>query len=144
MRRDDDDDVLGSVAFDLETLSNRQTVRGWYPLTNEVEDPGKYWTKRALAEKEDTSPRVDKLVLNSTHMQVNVLAFGPIADKIGGREHQIDIPPNSSVRFLLEEMGLDMWLGQGIVISINGTKVGEDEPISEGDEVALLPPVSGG
>jgi len=77
-------------------------------------------------------------------MQVNVLAFGPIADKIGGREHQIDIPPNSSVRFLLEEMGLDMWLGQGIVISINGTKVGEDEPISEGDEVALLPPVSGG
>ena len=59
---DDDDDVLASVAFDLETLSNRQTVRGWYPLTNEVEDPGNYWTKRALAEKEDTSPRVGELV----------------------------------------------------------------------------------
>ncbi len=70
-------------------------------------------------------------------MQVNVLAFGPIAEEMGGREHQIEVPPNSSVRFLLEEMGLDMWLSQGIVISINGAKVGGDEPISEGDEVAL-------
>jgi len=84
------------------------------------------------------------MVLNSVYMQVNVLAFGPIAEKMGGREHQFEVPPNSSVRFLLEEIGLDMWLGQGLVLSINGSIVGEDEPISEGDEVALLPPVSGG
>jgi molybdopterin converting factor small subunit len=84
------------------------------------------------------------MALNSVSMQVNVLAFGPIAEKMGGREHKFEVPPNSSVRFLLEEIGLDMWLGQGIVLSINGSIVGEDEPISEGDEVALLPPVSGG
>jgi molybdopterin converting factor small subunit len=30
------------------------------------------------------------------------------------------------------------------MVSINGQQVGEDEPLSEGDEVALLPPVSGG
>jgi len=114
------------------------------------------------------------MVLNSVYMQVNVLAFGPIAEKMGGREHKFEVPPNSSVRFLLEEIGLDMWLGQGLrehkfevppnssvrflleeigldmwlgqglVLSINGSIVGEDEPISEGDEVALLPPVSGG
>ena len=73
-----------------------------------------------------------------------MIAFGPLAEKIGGREHNIEVPPSSSVRFLLEEIGIDMWLSQGLMVSINGQQVGEDEPLDEGDEVALLPPVSGG
>ena len=77
-------------------------------------------------------------------MQVKVMAFGPLAEQIGGREHNIEIPPSSSIRFLLEELGIDMWLSQGITVSINDKKVGEDEPLTEGDEVILLPPVSGG
>jgi molybdopterin converting factor small subunit len=77
-------------------------------------------------------------------MQVKVIAFGPLTEQIGGREHNIEVPPSSSVRFLLEEIGIDMWLSQGLMVSINGQQVGEDEPLSEGDEVALLPPVSGG
>jgi len=84
------------------------------------------------------------MVLNSRTMLVSVLTFGPLAEETGGREHQIEIPPNSSVRFLLEEMGLDKWLGDRLSVSINGVIVGEDEPISEGEEIALLPPVSGG
>ena len=82
--------------------------------------------------------------LDSVFMQAKVLAFGPIAEEMGGREHLVDILPNSSVRFVLEELGLDMWLSQGLMVSINGNKVSEDEPVSDGDEVALLPPVSGG
>lgn len=84
------------------------------------------------------------MVLNSAAMQVKVIAFGPLAEQIGGREHNIEVPPSSSVRFLLEEIGIDMWLSQGLMVSINGQQVGEDEPLDEGDEVALLPPVSGG
>ena len=30
------------------------------------------------------------------------------------------------------------------MLNLNGTKVSEDEPVSDGDEIALLPPVSGG
>ena len=82
--------------------------------------------------------------LDSVFMQAKVLAFGPIAEEMGGREHLVDILPNSSVRFVLEELSLDMWLSQGLMISINGNKVSEDEPVSDGDEIALLPPVSGG
>ena len=82
--------------------------------------------------------------LDSVFMQAKVLAFGPIAEEMGGREHLVDIMPNSSVRFVLEELGLDMWLSQGLMVSINGNKVSEDEPVSDGDEIALLPPVSGG
>ena len=93
---------------------------------------------------QDTAPRVDKMPLDSVFMQAKVLAFGPIAEEMGGREHQVDILPNSSVRFVLEELGLDMWLSQGLMVSINGNKVTEDEPVCDGDEIALLPPVSGG
>ena len=82
--------------------------------------------------------------LDGVFMQAKVLAFGPIAEEMGGREHQVDILPNSSVRFVLEELGLDMWLSQGLMVSINGNKVSEDEPVCDGDEIALLPPVSGG
>ena len=82
--------------------------------------------------------------LDSVFMQAKVLAFGPIAEEMGGREHLVDILPNSSVRFVLEELGLDIWLSQGLMVSINGNKVSEDEPVSDGDEIALLPPVSGG
>lgn len=82
--------------------------------------------------------------LDSVFMQAKVLAFGPIAEEMGGREHLVDILPNSSLRFVLEELGLDMWLSQGLMVSINGNKVSEDEPVSDGDEIALLPPVSGG
>ena len=91
-----------------------------------------------------TAPRVDKMPLDSVFMQAKVLAFGPIAEEMGGREHLVDILPNSSVRFVLEELGLEMWLSQGLMVSITGNKVYEDEPVSDGDEIALLPPVSGG
>lgn len=77
-------------------------------------------------------------------MQAKVLAFGPLAEQMGGREHIVEILPNSSVRFIMEELGIEMWLSQGLVVSINGRKVAEDEPINDGDEIALLPPVSGG
>jgi len=82
--------------------------------------------------------------LDSVFMQAKVLAFGPLADELGGREHLVEILPNSSVRFILEELGVEMWLSQGLVVSINGNKVAEDEPVTDGDEIALLPPVSGG
>jgi molybdopterin converting factor small subunit len=77
-------------------------------------------------------------------MDVQVLAFGPLAEKLGKREHTISLPPQCSVRFLLEELELEDWLQLGLAIAVNGQKVGEDHALSESDEVALLPPVSGG
>ncbi len=77
-------------------------------------------------------------------MQVTVLAFGPIAEALEGRTHHIELPANSSARFLIEEIGMEMWLGKGLAISLNGHQVSEDTPLSDGDEIALLPPVSGG
>ena len=76
--------------------------------------------------------------------RAKVLVFGPLADELGGREHSVVILPNCSVRFVIEELGIESWLEQGMMVNVNGIKVSEDEPISDGDEIALLPPVSGG
>lgn len=92
----------------------------------------------------DTAARVDKIPLRGVIMQAKVLVFGPLADELGGREHSVEIRPNCSVRFVIEELGLESWLQQGIMVNVNGIKVAEDEPVSDGDEIALLPPVSGG
>ena len=59
---DDDDDVLGEVSFDLEKLSDRKTVRGWYPLRPRI-DADQYWQRRWQAEREDQSPRAGELCL---------------------------------------------------------------------------------
>ena len=93
---------------------------------------------------QDRTPRVDKIPLHSADMQAKVLAFGPLAEELGGREHFVDILPNCSVRFVIEELGLESWLSQGLMVNINGIKVADDQPVSDGDEIALLPPVSGG
>ena len=77
-------------------------------------------------------------------MQVKVLAFGPIAERLGGRVHEVTIPPNSSVRYLIEELGIEEWLNNSLSISVNDSIVSEDHPLTDGDEIALLPPVSGG
>ena len=77
-------------------------------------------------------------------MQVKVLAFGPIAERLGRRVHEVTIPPNSSVRYLIEELGVEEWLNNSLSISVNDSIVSEDHPLTDGDEIALLPPVSGG
>ena len=84
------------------------------------------------------------MVLVSPVMQVNVLAFGPLAEILGGRSHEVTIPPNSSIRYLIEELGLEDWLNNSLSISVNDNIVSEDHPLTDGDEIALLPPVSGG
>ena len=37
---------------------------------------------------------------------------------------------------MLEELGLDDWLSKGLMLNINGVRVGEDEPVNDGDEIA--------
>ncbi|HIL65918.1 MAG: hypothetical protein CXT71_05125 [Methanobacteriota archaeon] len=77
-------------------------------------------------------------------MKVRVLVFGPIAEALGAKQHDIELPESSSACFLIEELRQEHWLNRGLIISVNGHIVNADEPLAEGDEIALLPPVSGG
>jgi molybdopterin converting factor small subunit len=42
------------------------------------------------------------------------------------------------------KLGLEEWISFGLSVALNGERCSIDTTLSEDDEVALLPPVSGG
>ena len=81
-------------------------------------------------------------------MQVRVLYFGVLKDVVGRREERLQLEPGSDVGGLFAVCagrfpGLEKHAAS-ILFSRNQEFVSREESLQEGDEVALLPPVSGG
>jgi MoaE-MoaD fusion protein len=79
-------------------------------------------------------------------MQVRVLCFGVLKDWLGGPAATVDLPEGATVAALLQRLrarrpGKKL---QGIAVSVNAEFANKDRVLREGDEVGLLPPVSGG
>lgn len=81
-------------------------------------------------------------------MKVHLLAFATAVDAIGASELDVEMPDGSRVsdlraRLDREHPGLGpLW--SRLAIAVDGRIAGPDAPLSDGVEVALLPPVSGG
>ncbi len=81
-------------------------------------------------------------------MQIQVLFFGRLKDLFGAASTTFDLPENSSVQYFLEHISLQTkqlqaWL-PSLAVAVNQQFVQETHRLHDGDEVALLPPVSGG
>jgi molybdopterin synthase catalytic subunit len=81
-------------------------------------------------------------------MQVRVLAFGVSRDWFGSAETAVELPEGASVADLLERLagrvaGRQAAL-RGIAVSVNAEYAQAGQVLRDGDEVGLLPPVSGG
>ncbi len=74
---------------------------------------------------------------------VTVLSFGPIAETLG-KIRSISLNETKNCRQIIVELGLENWLDNGLKVAINGEMVNLDSIVSPGDELAILPPVSGG
>ena len=79
-----------------------------------------------------------------TSITVHVLAFGPAAERLGGRHHTKDVQQGTTAGALAVSLGLEDWLSMGMALAINGERVERDTVLGDGVEIALLPPVSGG
>src|SRR5580693_7586768 len=80
-------------------------------------------------------------------MQVRVLVFGVLKDLLPGHAGLVSLPAGSSVHDLLQQLrpaADNDRLWQSIAVAVNREYVPSERTLSEGDEVALLPPVSGG
>ncbi len=77
-------------------------------------------------------------------MSITLLAFGPLAETMGWKRQEISIPQPNDVEGVLHLLGLAEWKERGLVTAINGSQCEMSNPLSHGDELALLPPVSGG
>ena len=81
-------------------------------------------------------------------MQVRLLFFATLKDIVGSREMRMDMPANSTVDDLLNqlEQAYPRFKDYRSVLltAVNEEYVGRNVAIADGDEVAIFPPVSGG
>jgi molybdopterin synthase catalytic subunit len=79
-------------------------------------------------------------------MQVRVFSFGVLKDWLGAAEAKIELPEGATVRDLLARLSERRTVAmlRGIAVSVNAEYATADHLLREGDEVGLLPPVSGG
>lgn len=81
-------------------------------------------------------------------MRVRLLAFASAADAVGGAEQDLELPTGTTVAGLRELLGARhpalLPLLSRLAIAVGGEIVGDDAAVTDGAEVALLPPVSGG
>ncbi len=81
-------------------------------------------------------------------MRVVVKLFGAVRESVGEKELQVEIAEGATLRTLRERLASQYpifdELGDRLAGSVGYEVVPDETPLREGDEVAFLPPVSGG
>ncbi|HEY1766969.1 MAG TPA: molybdenum cofactor biosynthesis protein MoaE [Terracidiphilus sp.] len=79
-------------------------------------------------------------------MQIHVMPFGVLKDWLGSAPVSVQLREGASVAELLEQLGgrVSAPVLQGIAVSVNAEYATATQILRDGDEVGLLPPVSGG
>ncbi len=78
-------------------------------------------------------------------LKLKILVFGPLAEKMGTKKIEVAVDEGCTASVLVERFELRDMLSSGLRIAIDGKIIDDHEVILEdGNEVALLPPVSGG
>ena len=81
-------------------------------------------------------------------MHIRVLFFGPLKEVAGGAEHRLDVAEDARLQSVFNHYA-DRFprmrqMAGSIVMARNHAFAPPDTPLADGDEVAFLPPVSGG
>ncbi len=83
-----------------------------------------------------------------SQMKISVLFFGVLKDLVGRSSETVDLPEGTRVREVLLHYGRQAprfeEMAPSLAISVNQEYSGAARVLHEGDEVGLLPPVSGG
>jgi molybdopterin synthase catalytic subunit/molybdopterin converting factor small subunit len=81
-------------------------------------------------------------------MHVRVLFFGVLKDLLPGESESLELPQGATVQTLLgvyrHRLPQNDALWASLAVAVNQQYASSGEPLAENDEVALLPPVSGG
>jgi MoaE-MoaD fusion protein len=76
-------------------------------------------------------------------MEVTVRLFAMLRERAGAREVTLSLPDGARVSDALAELGT-IAEGLPLVMAVNRVYADEDQVLDPGDELALIPPVSGG
>jgi molybdopterin converting factor small subunit len=87
----------------------------------------------------------------SGRMRIALLYFGVLKDLLGTADETLELSGGTSVGGLLEFLGartsnevMEERVWRSLAVAVNREYAGAGVLLCEGDEVALLPPVSGG
>jgi molybdopterin converting factor subunit 1 len=80
-------------------------------------------------------------------MTVRVLLFASYSDALGASEVALDLPAGARVRDVRSHIK-SLVAGKRVpdkpMVAVNQQYANDDQPVSAGDEVAIIPPVAGG
>jgi molybdopterin converting factor subunit 1 len=76
-------------------------------------------------------------------MRIRVRLFAMLRERAGADELELDLPDGARVGDALARVG-HIAGGMPLVMAVNRVYAKDDAPLSPGDELALIPPVSGG
>jgi len=74
---------------------------------------------------------------------VRVRLFAQLRERAGARELELELPEGACVADALARLD-HLAHGLPLVLAVNRSYAAEDQPLAAGDELALIPPVSGG
>lgn len=81
-------------------------------------------------------------------MRLRVLFFGIVRERLGRREALVELDDGATAGDLLSRLAADYeGFAEGVAsvrVAVNNEYVDSDAPLSDNDEVAIIPPVSGG
>jgi molybdopterin converting factor subunit 1 len=77
-------------------------------------------------------------------MRVRVLYFGVLKDAFGREDEGLELVEGATVADLLRVLRGREGFWDSIAVAVNREYAKAEDVLKEGDEVALLPPVSGG
>lgn len=81
-------------------------------------------------------------------MEIRLLAFASASDAVGATERRLELPDEASVadleRLLVERFPELEAIWPRLALALDGEIVAPESRLTEGCELALLPPVSGG
>ena len=81
-------------------------------------------------------------------MKIQVLFFASCRDIVGNRDSEMDVPDGMTLADLIERIGSEhprfREIEPSLMVSVNQDYVDRSQALSAGDEVAFIPPVSGG
>jgi molybdopterin converting factor subunit 1 len=84
----------------------------------------------------------------AAELEVDVLLFGPLADAAAAAKVRFSLPPDTCVGDLVRQVGERFPAIRGrlasTAVAVNREYVARSAALRDGDEVALIPPVSGG